>query len=94
LGYQLGSDALLVLLHLAARATDSSDGMLVALSYRDVARRLGISKDTVGRRLHELSRRGVLVERSDDSCGRFDVRVYALNLELVGVTREPGPVAA
>jgi DNA-binding Lrp family transcriptional regulator len=69
--------------------------MLVSsLSYRDVARRLGISKDTAGRRLHELSRRGVLIERTEESCGRFDVRVYALHLELVGVTREPGPAAA
>jgi hypothetical protein len=58
LGYRLGSDTLLVLLDLAAHASDSPEGMVVTASYRDIARRLGVSKDTVGRRLAMLNRPG------------------------------------
>ena len=65
LGYRLGSDALLVLLDLAAHATDSPEGIVVTASYRDIARRLGVSKDTVGRRLAVLRRAGVVVELAD-----------------------------
>ena len=93
-GYRVGSDALLVLLDLAAYATDSSEGTVVAASYREVARRLGISKDTVGRRIAVLRRVGVVVERSEHGSDRFEVRCYVLHLELAGVTREPPTVAA
>lgn len=88
LGYRLGSDALLVLLDLAAHATDSSEGIVVAASYRDVARRLGVSKDTVGRRLAMLRRDGVVVELSHDSVDRFGPRSYRLHLDFAGVARE------
>lgn len=94
LGYRLGADALLVLLDLAAHATDSREGTIVALSYRDVARRLGISKDTVGRRIAVLRRTGVVVERAEHAHDRFEARSYLLRLELAGVTREPLTVAA
>jgi biotin operon repressor len=93
-GYRVGSDALLVLLDLAAHATDSSEGTVVAASYRDVARRLGISKDTVGRRIAVLRRVGVVVERSEHANDRFEVRCYVLHLELAGVTRELVTAAA
>jgi DNA-binding MarR family transcriptional regulator len=94
LGYRLGSDALLVLLDLAAHASDSPDGIVVAASYRDIARRLGISKDTVGRRVALLRRAGVVVERSAPFVDRFDTPCYQLYLDLAGVTREPVTVAA
>ncbi len=93
LGYRHGSDALLVLLDLASRAVDSHEGTIVAASYRDIARRLGISKDTVGRRMQLLVRSGVVVKRPG-CCGRFGARSYLLQLDLVGVTREQVLVAA
>jgi len=94
LGYRLGSDALLVLLDLAAHATDLPEGTVVAASYRDIARRLGTSKDTVGRRIAVLRRVGVVVERSEPAVERFEVRSYRLHLELAGVTREATTAAA
>ena len=62
LGYRHGSDTLLVLLDLAAHATDSREGIVVTASYREIARRLGVSKDTVGRRMAVLRGVGVVVE--------------------------------
>lgn len=88
LGYRLGSDTLLVLLDLAVRATDSTDGITVAVSYRDMARRLGVSKDTVGRRIRMLCQAGVVVERDAEESDRFAAPTYELRLELAGVTRE------
>jgi DNA-binding IclR family transcriptional regulator len=93
LGYRHGPDTLLILLDLASRAVDSHEGTTVAASYRDIARRMGISKDTVGRRMQVLRRSGVVVEKSG-GCDRFGIRSYLLQLDLVGVTREPVPVAA
>jgi biotin operon repressor len=93
LGYRHGSDTLLVLLDLASRAVDSHEGTIVAASYRDIARRMGISKDTVGRRMQVLRRSGVVVEQSGHG-DRFGARYYRLHLELAGVARERVPVAA
>ena len=62
---------------------------MVAASYRDIARRLGISKDTVGRRLALLRRDGVMVELSEESADRFETRSYRLYLDFAGVSREP-----
>jgi DNA-binding IclR family transcriptional regulator len=93
LSYHHGSDTLLVLLDLASRAVDSREGTVVVASYRDIARRMGISKDTVGRRMQLLFRTGAVVERPGRG-GRFGARSYRLHLELVGVTREQVPVAA
>jgi hypothetical protein len=88
LGYRLGPDTLLLLLDLAAHATDSPEGTIVAASYRDVARRLGVSKDTVGRRIAVLRRLGVIADDRQRTADRFEVRSYALHLESTGVTRE------
>ena len=89
LGYRLGSDALLILLDLAAHATTSPDeGIVVAASYRDISRRLGISKDTVGRRLALLRRDGVIVELTEESADRFETRCYRLYLDFAGMSRE------
>jgi DNA-binding transcriptional ArsR family regulator len=88
LGYRLGSDTLLVLLDLAAHATDSPDGIVVTASYRDVARRLGVSKDTVGRRLAVLRHAGVVVEAAGLESDRFESRTYRLYLDFAGVARE------
>jgi hypothetical protein len=93
LGYRHGSDTLLVLLDLAARATESPDGIVVTASYRDIARRLGVSKDTVGRRMAVLRGVGVVVELSGNSVDRFEARSYRLYLDFAGVTRELSRVA-
>ena len=84
LGYQLGPDALLVLLDLAAHAVESQDGVVVTASYRDIGRRVGLSKDTVGRRIEVLRRAGV-VDRHARLGGRFEVRDYMLHLDAVGI---------
>jgi DNA-binding transcriptional ArsR family regulator len=91
LGYRFGSDTLLVLLDLAAHATDSPEGIVVAASYRDVARRLGVSKDTVGRRMAVLRHAGVVVELADRGVDRFETRAYRLYLDFAGVAREQAP---
>ncbi len=94
LGCRLGADTLLVVLDLAVHAVDTPEGPLVAASYRDVARRVGISKDTVGRRMAILRNMGVVMERPESPADRFDVRSYRLRLELAGVSRLAGPAAA
>ena len=91
LGYRLGSDTLLVLLDLAAHATDSPEGIVVCASYRDVARRLGVSKDTVGRRMAVLRQAGVVLGLTDHSVDRFETRAYRLYLDFAGVAREQVP---
>lgn len=88
LGYRLGSDTLLVLLDLAVHASDSPGGIVVTASYRDIARRLGVSKDTVGRRMAVLRAAGVVVELNEHSVDRFEARSYRLYLDFAGVTRE------
>jgi hypothetical protein len=93
IGSRLGSDTLLVLLDLAVHATDSPEGPLVTASYRDVARRLGISKDSVGRRVALLRRAGTLVEQRYVAADRFAPRSYLLRLDATGVARET-PAAA
>jgi DNA-binding transcriptional ArsR family regulator len=89
LGYRLGPDTLLILLDLAAHATDTPEGLVVTASYRDIARRLGASKDTVGRRLALLRRARVVVESTDPGSDRFDSRSYRLSLDSAGIAREP-----
>ncbi len=88
LGYRHGSDTLLVLLDLAAHATDSREGIVVTASYREIARRLGVSKDTVGRRMALLRGVGVVVELGEKSVDRFETHSYRLYLDFAGVTRE------
>lgn len=88
LGYRLGSDTLLMLLDLAVHATDSPDGIVVTASYRDIARRLGVSKDTVGRRLAVLRHAGVVAEVAGLGSDRFESRSYRLYLDFAGVARE------
>jgi hypothetical protein len=88
LGYRLGSETLLVLLDMAAHATDSPEGIVVAASYRDIGRRLGVSKDTVGRRIALLRRDGFVTEVGEAPVDRFETRSYRLYLDFAGVTRE------
>lgn len=84
---KLGPEALLILLDLVAHSTASGDGLVVVASYRDLGRRLGISKDTVGRRIGLLRRAGLVAERAA-RVGGFEAPCYQLNLDRAGVTRE------
>ena len=88
LGYRLGADTLLVLLDLAAHATDSPEGVVVTASYRDIACRLGVSKDTVGRRVAMLRNAGFLRGLTVLGADRFETRSYRLYLDFAGVARE------
>jgi hypothetical protein len=47
---------------------------------------LGVSKDTVGRRVALLRRDGFVVERTEDGVDRFETRSYRLYLDFAGVT--------
>ena len=64
LGYRHGSDTLARAAGPGEPGGRFSRGTVVAASYRDIARRLGISKDTVGRRVQVLRRSGVVVDRA------------------------------
>jgi hypothetical protein len=85
LGYRLGPDAFLVLLDLAAHGVESSEGVTVAASYRDISRRVGLSKDTVGRRIRVLCRAGVVLDLPAPASDRFEVRRYLLRLDVAGI---------
>jgi hypothetical protein len=85
LGYRLGPDALLVLLDLAAHAVDSPSGVTVSASYRDVSRRVGLSKDTVGRRIRARCGAGVLIGWPAPGGDRFEVRRYILRSDVAGI---------
>ena len=61
---------------------------MVTASYRDVGRRLGVSKDTVGRRMAVLRRDGFVVDLGENAVDRFETRSYRLYLDFAGVTRE------
>lgn len=91
-GCRLGPDALVILLDLAAHSIEAEDGAVVAASYRHIGRRLGISKDTVGRRIALLRRAGLLVERAVAEADRFDAPCYVLHLDRAGVTLEQNAV--
>jgi DNA-binding transcriptional ArsR family regulator len=73
-----------VLLDLAAHAIESQHGIVVTASYRDIGRRVGLSKDTVGRRIDVLRRAGVVVDQFGHSASRFEIRDYLLRLDVVG----------
>lgn len=83
----------MVLLDLAIHATDSAEGTVVTASYRDVARRLGVSKDTVGRRMAVLRGVGVVAEIGEDSVDRFETRSYRLHLDFAGIALQQARVA-
>ena len=75
----------LVLLDLAAHGVESSEGVTVAASYRDISRRVGLSKDTVGRRIRVLCRAGVVLDLPAPAGDRFEVRRYLLRLDVAGI---------
>ena len=57
----------------------------MSASYRDVSRRVGLSKDTVGRRIRVLCGAGVLIDWPAPGGDRFEVRRYLLRLDVAGI---------
>ena len=81
----LGCDAVVVL-HALLAESRRVDGLLVAsVSLRDMAARLGLSKDTVHRRLRDLRRAGV-IEVTPPSPALLTAPIYRMHVTDVGIT--------
>lgn len=86
LAYRLGAEGFLVLLDLVAHSESVPEGTVITVGYRTVARRVGLSKDTVGRRVGELVRARVLERIEDeDPQHAFRVPTYRLRLDVAGI---------
>lgn len=82
-----GAQALAVLHDLAARSEERGDHLVVAASTRQIAERLGfLSKDTVHRRLRQLTRAGVIEVLDRPAGSSFSPTTYVLHLENSGIT--------
>ncbi len=84
---QHGPQALAVLHDLIARADDVGGRLVVEASTRGVAERLGfLSKDSVHRRLRQLTRAGVIEALDRGSGSAFGPTTYVVHLEHSGIT--------
>ena len=90
----LGGAGTLVLLDLLSRASASDDRLVTqCASYRDLAGRLGLSKDTVGRAVRTMVRTGVIAAVSDAGAQspfarrRYEVRAERWELAIVDELR-------
>lgn len=87
-----GAEALAVLDDLVAHAETRDGDLVVAASVRQVAERLAFtSKDTVNRRLRQLTAAGVITRLADRPATRFAVPVYVLHLDATGISRSADP---
>ena len=83
---RLGGDGVLVLFDLLAHGRVAPDAVVVTTGYRAIARRVGLSKDTVGRQIARLVRCGVLQRLASEQNGdRFPTPTYELRLADVGI---------
>jgi DNA-binding Lrp family transcriptional regulator len=83
---RIGGDGALVLFDLLAHGRVAAGAVVVTTGYRAIARRVGLSKDTVGRQIGALARYGVVkrlasVENKDG----FPTPTYELRLADVGI---------
>jgi DNA-binding Lrp family transcriptional regulator len=83
---RIGGDGVLVLFDLLAHGRVVPGAVVVTTGYRAVARRVGLSKDTVGRQIAALARCGVVkrlasVENKDG----FPTPTYELRLAEAGI---------
>lgn len=82
-----GPDAVAVLHDLLAHAEKCGTKLVVQASARQVAHRLGFtSKDTVNRRLRQLSRAGVLHRSAADRVAAFEAPIYRVVLKDTGIS--------
>jgi hypothetical protein len=84
---RVGGDGVLVLFDLLAHGqVVSTDAVVVTTGYRAVARRVGLSKDTVGRQVALLVRCGVLKRLASEQIGDgFPTPTYELRLADAGI---------
>ena len=89
LAYRLGGEGLLVLVDLIAHGEPMADGVMITVGYRAIARRVGLSKDTVGRRMAALVRNGVVVRvGSAADVDGFSTPTYEVRLATAGIALE------
>ena len=95
---RVGGDGVLVLFDLLAQGKVLSSGdLVVTTGYRAVARRIGLSKDTVGRQIAVLVRCGVIRrvagEESEDgfSAPTYELRLHEAGVEVSDAAVRPGP---
>ncbi len=94
LAYKLGAEGFFVLLDLVAHSDAVPEETRITVGYRTVARRVGLSKDTVGRRVGELVRAGVLeriADERDQQHHAFQTPTYRLRLDIAGMELLAGP---
>jgi hypothetical protein len=84
---RVGGDGVLVLFDLLTHGqVVSADTVVVTTGYRAVARRVGLSKDTVGRQIAVLVRCGVIKRLADqESADGFPTPTYELRLTEAGI---------
>jgi|GEM_PF-2382473 len=83
---RVGGDGVVVLFDLLAHGRVASGAVVVSTGYRAIARRVGLSKDTVGRQIAVLARCGVIKRLASEQSGeRFPTPTYELRLADVGI---------
>lgn len=84
---RVGGDGVLVLFDLLTHGEAvSTDAVVVTTGCRAVARRVGLSKDTVGRQIAVLIRCGVIKRvAAKESADGFSTPTYELRLSEAGV---------
>lgn len=93
LAYRLGGEGLLVLIDLLAHGEPGPDGIAITVGYRTIARRVGLSKDTVGRRMTALVRDGVVIRVAPDGdVDGFCTPTYRVRLAAAGVDVQDHPM--
>ncbi len=86
LAYRLGGEGLLVLVDLITHGEPVAGGVMITVGYRAIARRVGLSKDTVGRRMATLVRNGVVVRvGSAADVDGFCTPTYEVRLATAGI---------
>jgi hypothetical protein len=83
---RVGGDGVLVLFDLLAQGRIASNAVVVTTGYRAIARRVGLSKDTVGRQIAALARCGVIRRLAPEGTGDgFPTPTYELQLSDAGI---------
>jgi len=84
--YRVGGDGAIVLFDLLAHARVAPGAVVVTTGYRAIARRVGLSKDTVGRQVALLVRCGALKRLASEQLGDgFPTPTYELRLADAGI---------
>ena len=83
---RIGGDGVLVLFDLLAHGQVAPGAVVVTTGYRAIARRVGLSKDTVGRQIAALTRCGVVKRlASEENKDGFPTPTYEPRLAEAGI---------